>query len=70
MFSAGDNLVSKGSPVSSIHKLCIGVGLGGCGTVTILDNNDVGSFTLGAGYVYGGFMTNSVVGNININEGN
>jgi len=70
VFSAGDNLVSKGSPVSSIHKLCIGVVLGGCGTVTILDNNDVGSFTLGAGYVYGGFMTNSVVGNININEGN
>jgi hypothetical protein len=50
--------------------VCVGLVLGACGTVTILDNKDVSSLTLGLGYVYGGFMTNSVVGNVNVAEGN
>ncbi|MEG3768928.1 hypothetical protein, partial [Alteromonas sp. 14N.309.X.WAT.G.H12] len=65
----GKNLVDS-SPVSSVHKACGGLGVGFCGTITVLDNNDVGSFTFSMGYVAGGFMTNSVVTRIDITEGN
>ena len=69
LWSLGENLV-KSSPVSSVHKYCGGSGFGGCITYTSLDNNDVGSITISLGFFYGGFMTNSVVGNVNIKEGN
>jgi RHS repeat-associated protein len=65
VYKVGVNMVQN-SNFSSIHRVCGGTGMGLCATITILDLKDVGSITIGVGYIFGGFMTNSVSGNYQI----